>query len=296
MERVIQYMDQMRPRVEDALDDLLPHAEKSPATLHEAMRYSVLGGGKRLRPLLVLMAARACMSESEECSDALLHSACATELAHTYSLIHDDLPAMDDDNMRRGRLTCHKAYNEATAILAGDALLTMSFEVLASNMTTERAATAIVQFARALGNAGMVGGQMLDLEGNADSGTMEQLRAIHRWKTGSLIAVCCALGGLFAKANDEKLSALKEYGQALGLLFQITDDILDVESTAETLGKTVGKDQVQNKLTYPALVGLDESKKLAQDAAVRAKTALKPFGKEALMLRLLADLLIDRKA
>lgn len=293
MERIVQYMEKMRPPIEQTLAGLLPHPEKSPAVLHEAMRYSVLGSGKRLRPVLFLLCAQTCgLPEPEPGS---LAAACSLELAHTYSLIHDDLPAMDNDDLRRGRLTCHKAYGEAIAILAGDALLTLSFEVLAAHTPPARAGAACLLFAQALGHTGMVGGQVLDMESNATDGTMEQLQAIHRWKTGCLLSVSCQLGGLYAGADAEQMRALKQYGETLGLLFQITDDILDVESTSAELGKTAGKDKAQNKLTYPALVGVDAARQLARDAAVNAKAALKPFGKEASLARLLADFLVERR-
>jgi len=291
MDRLIAYIGTHVPLVNEAMDKLLPRAEMPPQVLHEAMRYSALAEAKRMRPLLCIMSAGVCGGALEQA----LPAACALEMVHTYSLIHDDLPAMDNDEMRRGRLTCHRAFNEAIAILAGDALLTLAFETLAEAYPGERAAPAILLLAQAAGPAGMVGGQVLDLEGEEQAPSLKQVEAIHRWKTGALITASCELGALIAGGDGAGRTALRQYGKALGLLYQITDDMLDVESTTEALGKTAGKDVAQRKMTYPAVIGMEKARELARDTAAEAKNALKGFGKEALMLRLLADYVAERK-
>ncbi len=291
MHRLHAYIDENLPRVNAALGKHLPAEEIEPRELHEAMRYSVLGGGKRLRPLLLLMSAGATGATVQEA----LPAACAIECVHAYSLIHDDLPAMDNDEIRRGRLTTHKAYDEATAILAGDALLTLAFELLTRHYDPARSGPAVLTLARAAGPAGMVGGQMLDLRSEGLEPEEQRVERIDRWKTGALLAGACCLGGIVAYAAQEDLKALSAYGYDIGTAYQILDDLLDIESTEEELGKKTGKDATRQKMTYPALLGTEPARELARDKAAQAKTHLKPFGKDALLLRLFADYVIERK-
>lgn len=291
MNRLYAYMDRMRPVVEKTLAGLIPRAEVEPVTLHEAMRYSVLGGGKRFRPLLCLMSAEACGGEAE----AALPAACALEMIHGYSLVHDDLPAMDNDAMRRGKLTCHKAFGEAMAILAGDALLTLAFDVLARRYPPEAAAPLCAVLARAAGNRGMVAGQVMDLESEGEALDAARIEAIDRCKTGALITAACRMGGIVAGADEEVLKALDRYGREVGLAFQIADDLLDVEGEAASVGKATAKDAAMGKLTYPAALGAEAARELARDKVGEAKAAIKGFDKEALLLRLLADYVLDRE-
>jgi geranylgeranyl diphosphate synthase type II len=290
MNRLIAYMEQKLPLVNQGLEKILPRATIEPGTLHEAMRYSVLGGGKRIRPLMCLMSAEACGGNMV----GLLPAACALELVHTYSLVHDDLPAMDNDDMRRGRLTCHKAFNDAVAVLVGDALLTLAFEVIAESCEPVVAAKACLCLARGAGHAGMVGGQALDIESEGTEPELDKINLIDRWKTGSLMAAACRIGGIIAGADDKKLEALGVYGSAFGIMYQVTDDLMDIEKTSEELGKTAGKDQKQKKLTYPAAIGVEASRELARKKASEASAALKGLGKEAVMLRLLVDYTLER--
>ncbi len=291
MDRLIAFMKDHVPLVNKALDKHLPRPELKPRVLHEAMRYSALSEAKRMRPLLCLMSAHACGGTA----NAALPAACAVELIHTYSLIHDDLPSMDDDDMRRGRLTCHKAFDEATAILAGDALLTRAFEVLAAAYPPEQASAAVLSLAKAAGSTGLVGGQVLDMEGEKAKPTRKRVEAIHRRKTGALITAACDLGAVAAGGTDAQREALCAYGKALGFMYQIIDDLLDVESTSETLGKTAGKDAAQHKATIPAVMAVEDARALSKEKAAEAKNAVKDLGKEALMLRLLADYLVERE-
>ena len=259
------FLSDARGAIDSELDRLLPAALLAPQRLHEAMRYSVLGGGKRLRPALVLLAGKSFGAAIPD----LLAGAAAVEMVHTYSLIHDDLPALDDDELRRGRPTVHRRFDEATAILAGDALLTLGLTVLAElpeSLPGALRARAVVLIGGAIGTAGMIGGQVADLE--AESGWPESkgeagaaLERIHRGKTGALIAASLRLGGLYAGASPAEDLILRDLGETVGLLFQIRDDILDVEGSASSLGKTPGKDAAASKLTYPALFGLDRSRK-----------------------------------
>jgi geranylgeranyl diphosphate synthase type II len=276
-----EYLRNARLRVEESLALYLPDAEVAlpeppcPLRLGAAMRYSVMAGGKRLRPVLCLMAAEACEGDL----DAALPAACALEMVHTYSLIHDDLPAMDDDDLRRGRPTCHKAFDEATAILAGDGLLTLAFEVIARHVRPAEAALGCVRtLAEAAGPEGMVGGQMADLqaEGRTD-GTTQKLEAIHRRKTGALLLASLRMGGIVAGASEVELKALDAYGRAVGLAFQIVDDLLDVEGDEEKLGKRVGKDSGHGKWTYPAFLGIEGSRRRAEQLADEAAAALAPL-------------------
>ena len=250
-----------RDRVDAALDRLLPAAHEWPARLHEAMRYAVFGGGKRVRPILARAACRAAGGDPE----AVLEAACALEMIHTYSLIHDDLPALDDDTLRRGRPTVHVAYDEALAILAGDALLTEAFAVLgrlpAGEALAGRRAEACRMVAEAVGSRGMVGGQVEDIDATGAAPDGARLERIHRTKTGALIGAAVELGALLAGADGARRQAFAGFGRRLGLLFQIADDILDVTGTAASLGKTPGKDAAAGKLTYPAVWGLDAARK-----------------------------------
>jgi farnesyl diphosphate synthase len=268
----------LRAQVERALRELLPETPGPASTVRAAMRHAVLGGGKRLRPLLTLAVCRASGGRVEE---ALLPAA-AVELVHAYSLVHDDLPAMDDDALRRGRPTVHVAYGEAAAILAGDALLTLAFEVLGSAPEGEavagRRACAVVAVARAAGVGGMVGGQQEDLD--AEHAPVDALRLewIHAHKTGALLGAAAEVGGIHAGLSGSRLAALRRYGVALGLAFQITDDVLDATATREALGKTPGKDARSGKATYPALFGLTRSRRLAEERMEAAMTELRASG------------------
>jgi geranylgeranyl diphosphate synthase type II len=297
-----EYLDQARHRVDDALDRCLPEVDAgcgtaTPARLAAAMRYSVLGGGKRLRPVLCLMATEACGGDS----GAAMGAACALELVHTYSLIHDDLPAMDNDDLRRGRATCHKAFDEATAILAGDALLTLAFELIALEVEPVSAALRCVRIlAGGAGPAGMVGGQMADLQAEQQAlderidGTLGALEAIHRRKTGALLRAPLQMGAVIAHAPQAHQEALDHYGRAVGLAFQIVDDLLDVQGDETKLGKRVGKDSGLGKWTYPRFLGIDGSRRRAQQLADEAVAALAPLGSRGHRLRELALALLER--
>ncbi len=287
---------QLRQQAVDArLEQLLPPTNQRPESLHRAMRHSVFAGGKRIRPTLCLEAAAAVRPEEAE---QALDVGCALEMIHTYSLIHDDLPALDNDDFRRGQPTCHKAFGEATAILAGDALLTLAFEVLARCGPTlaERRAAILADVAQAAGTLdGMIGGQVVDLESErrpVDAATVEY---IHRSKTGALIRAAVCSGALAAGALEDQLAALSEYGAQLGLAFQIVDDILDVESSSQKLGKTAGKDAAQHKATYPAIHGLACSRELAAARIQKAVAALEPLGPQGRWLREIALYIGERK-
>ncbi len=287
------YLTARAAEVDAALDAFLPKAKERPPTIHAAMRYSVFAGGKRLRPVLCLAAAEAC---GGEISNALA-PACAVELMHTYSLVHDDLPAMDDDDLRRGRPTCHKVYGEGMAVLCGDALLTESFIVLAKTPATKRygAREYISELAEAGGSRKLIGGQVMDLEGEGKKLTRRDLVRIHEAKTAALLTTSLRLGGMTASATPAKLEALTKFGYALGLAFQVIDDILDVTQSTEVLGKTAGKDEAVEKSTYPAILGLDASRKEAGRLTKAAMDALTPFGKKGVRLRELAAHLLQRE-
>jgi len=295
--RLSEHLRRLRDRVDEALPRYLPGGEPGadpncPLRLTAAMRYSLMAGGKRLRPVLCLLAAEACGGDP----GSALPAACALELVHTYSLIHDDLPAMDDDDLRRGRPTCHKAFDEATAVLAGDGLLTLAFEVLARHVRPAEAAIGCVRaLAEAAGPEGMVGGQMADLlaEGR-DDGTPEALEAIHRRKTGALLRASLRMGGTAAGASGAILEALDVYGGAVGLAFQIVDDLLDVHGDEAKLGKRVGKDSGLGKWTYPGLLGVQGSRRRAEQLADEAVAALEPLGARGDRLRALARDLLER--
>lgn len=266
-----------------------------PPRLREAMSYSLLAGGKRLRPVLVLMACEACGGDSE----AALPAACAIEMIHTYSLIHDDLPAMDDDDYRRGRLTNHKVFGEAMAILAGDALLTLAFEVVARDVRPAVVAAACcADLAFAAGACGMVGGQVADLEAESQSDrgseSLAHLQSIHRRKTGRLIRSALTMGGRIAQADVATLGTLDHYGTCIGLAFQIADDVLDVTGSQDKLGKGVGKDAGHGKLTYPGLIGLERSRQMARDLIDEACLAIAPWGERGRRLEALAHFVLER--
>lgn len=248
------WLAQQRERVDAALERLLPPESADPATLNKAMRYSVFAGGKRLRPILAVAAAQACGLDDA----AALDAGCAIEMIHTYSLIHDDLPAMDDDDLRRGKPTSHKVFGEGMAILAGDALLTLAFETLAAHPT--RGAQLVTAVAQASGGEGMVGGQVADLENEGGQATEPLVESIHRRKTAALIRAAVLVGAIAAGAGDQQLACLTAYGDHCGLAFQVADDLLDITADAATLGKTPGKDAAQGKLTYPAAIGVEASR------------------------------------
>ncbi len=279
--------------VDSELKRQLPKANTRPTTIHQAMRYSIFAGGKRLRPILCIAAAEACGGEIE---NALL-PACAVEIMHTYSLVHDDLPSMDDDDLRRGRPTSHKVYGEGIAVLCGDALLTESFAIIAKTPATKRYSVAdyVTEFAVTGGSRKLIGGQVLDLEGEGKALTKKQLIQIHEAKTAALLTCSVKLGAMTANATPAKLDALTTFGYNLGLAFQVIDDILDVTQTTEQLGKTAGKDEAVNKSTYPAILGLDASRKEAARLTKKSLDALKPFGKKAARLEQIARYLLDRE-
>ena len=279
--------------VDRALNRFLPKESVKPVTIHKAMRYSIFAGGKRLRPVLVLAAAEACGGKL----DAALPAACAVECIHTYSLIHDDLPCMDDDDLRRGRPTNHKVFGDGIAVLAGDALLTIAFEILAKAATTKRYNTAafITELAHASGSRWLVGGQVADLEGEGKKLSGSELQYIHRCKTAALLTSSIRLGAMNANASDAQLKALTTFGQSVGLAFQVIDDILDVTQSSEKLGKTAGKDIDSQKATYPAVFGLEKSRKEAHRLTTLAHRSLGVFGTKADDLRALADYLLARE-
>jgi geranylgeranyl diphosphate synthase, type II len=287
------YLTERSALVDRALDGLLPKASVKPATIHKAMRYSLFAGGKRLRPVLCLAAAEACGGALE----SALPSACAVECIHTYSLIHDDLPCMDDDDLRRGRPTSHKVFGEGIAVLAGDALLTVAFEILTAAKATARYSLAahVQELVHAAGSRELIAGQVADLEGEGQKLTLRELRFIHEAKTAALLTASIRLGGMSANATPSKLEALTAFGMNLGLAFQVIDDILDVTQTSEKLGKSAGKDVAAQKATYPALLGLEKARKEAQRLTTASLDALKPFGKKSDTLRALSAFLLQRE-
>jgi len=280
--------------VEAALERLLPPEETRPASIHRAMRYSVFAGGKRIRPIFCLEAARIFRKET----GAALHVACALEFIHTYSLIHDDLPALDNDDLRRGKPTCHKQFGEATAILAGDGLLTLAFETLAvAPIEPARRIAILREVAVAAGTRdGMVGGQVADLEAERQQVQAETLEYIHRSKTAALIRASVVAGALSGGADETDVERLRRFGENIGWAFQVVDDILDVEESSAALGKTAGKDQTQQKATYPALYGLEKSHRFANELVTRAIAELAPYAERAVRLRELAEYLVLRRA
>lgn len=278
--------------VEKALDELTPLAATLPPVIHQAMRYSLLGGGKRLRPALALAAGELVGGTWGEVREV----ACAVEMIHTYSLIHDDLPALDNDELRRGNPSCHVVYGEALAILAGDALLTLAFETAACAKRREVVPRLIRVLASQAGTRGMIGGQVLDLvERKEGACTLAEVRTIHERKTGALISAALECGALAAGAGEEDCLSLAHFGRQVGLAFQVADDVLDRTATAEALGKTPGKDVAAGKATYPAVVGLEESRRIAAELVVAARTALASrFGERAALLAELAGFAVQR--
>ncbi len=275
------------------LDRLIPSPETQPMTIHRAMRHSVFAGGKRLRPILCVAAAEACGGSA----DAAVPAACAVECLHTYSLIHDDLPSMDNDDFRRGVPTCHKVYGDGIAVLAGDALQALAFELVAQTPAGSCHSTAALvrELAVTAGSLHLVGGQVADLEGEGKKLPIEALRFIHENKTAALLTTSLKLGGMSADARPEQMQALHDFGMATGLAFQIIDDILDVTQTSEKLGKSAGKDLISEKSTYPALIGLEASRQEARRLTQRAHDVLQVFGTKGQRLRELADYLLDRE-
>jgi geranylgeranyl diphosphate synthase type II len=278
-----------------ALERLLPAATQHPASIHQAMRHSVFAGGKRLRPILCMEAGRMVAGSLPAGIEDL---GAALEMLHTYSLIHDDLPALDNDDLRRGRPTCHKVFGEAIAILAGDALQTQAYETLARLRCPAEARVRMVgEIARGTGTVdGMIGGQVVDLEAEHSKPDLKMLEYIHRSKTAALITASVVSGGLFAGADDGAVASLRAFGQSIGLAFQIVDDVLDVTQTSEQLGKTAGKDTVAEKATYPALFGIDASLKKADALVEAALSSLSSFGSRADNLKSLARFLVERKS
>lgn len=293
-----QWLEQHIERVAHFLEQNMPMAETTPAVLHEAMRYAVLGGGKRVRAALVYAAGEAAVQNAELSSaqiKALDHAAAAVELIHAYSLVHDDLPCMDDDELRRGRPTVHVAYDEAIAMLVGDALQPLAFEFLATMpIAPALVIQAVAALAKASGSLGMVGGQAIDCASVDKHLSLEELRQMHRMKTGAMLEVSVLLGGIVAGASSPVRQRLTEYAQAVGLAFQVVDDILDVTADTATLGKTAGKDAADNKPTYVSVMGLEASRQLLAELKDQAHKAILPLGNGAQSLQLLANFIVDR--
>ena len=289
------YLKSQKKRMNYALESLLKTADK-PDRILEAMAYSLMAGGKRIRPVLCLAAAEAVGGNPEEAVPA----ACALEMVHTYSLIHDDLPAMDDDALRRGQPTCHVAFDEATAILAGDALLTLAFQTLSaiglSNAGRAEKWMQVIQLiSYAAGYCGMIQGQMLDISSEGKASTLDELKSMHRLKTGALIEASLISGAVLGGLNSDRISLLESYAQNIGLAFQVADDILNVEGDPEIMGKAVGTDKLRNKNTYPSLLGLNKSKDFARELVENALQALETFDEKAAPLRAIAKYIIERK-
>jgi geranylgeranyl diphosphate synthase type II len=286
-------LEEGRMATDAALERLLPPGSQAPTSIHQAMRHSVFAGGKRLRPIL-------CMESAQMVSECLPEGVeelgAALEMLHTYSLIHDDLPALDNDDLRRGRPTCHKVFGEATAILAGDALQTYVYEVLAKLQCSAEARVGIIsEIAHATGTiGGMIGGQVMDLEAEHQHPDAATLELIHRSKTGALLTASVVTGGMYAEASPAQVQRLRDFGKNIGLAFQIVDDVLDVTQTSEQLGKTAGKDTATEKATYPALFGVDASLKKADELIARADAALDSFGERAETMRAIAHFLVKR--
>ncbi|MEY2905943.1 MAG: hypothetical protein RLZZ408_414 [Verrucomicrobiota bacterium] len=288
------YLERRRKLVEQALVRAVPAASVRPATIHKAMRYSLLAGGKRLRPILALAAAEACGAKDPTC---VLPAACAVEFIHTYSLIHDDLPCMDDDDLRRGRPTSHKVFGEGVAVLAGDALLTRAFGLIAGIQPAKRYPLSLLlgEMADAAGSLQLIAGQVADLEAEGKRLTIREVRFIHERKTAAMIVLPLRLGAMVANATPAQLKALTEFGQALGLAFQIQDDILDVTATSEQLGKSAGKDLKSSKATYPAVIGLEAARKEAKIQTQKALRSLEVLGSRGARLREIGESLLKRQ-
>lgn len=287
------YLVARQKQIDRALDRFLPKANTRPATIHRAMRYSLFAGGKRLRPILTLAAAEACGGKVENA----LPLACAMECIHTYSLVHDDLPSMDNDDFRRGRPTCHKVFGEGIAVLAGDALLTVAFEIVSRAKSTARydMASLLREVAVAAGSQKLIAGQVADLEAEGKKADRAQLRYIHENKTSAILTTSVRLGAMSANANPKQLAAITKFGRALGLAFQVIDDILDVTQTSEKLGKSAGKDVAAHKATYPAIIGLEKSRVEARRLTRQAHGALSIFIKKSEQLHALANYLLERE-
>jgi geranylgeranyl diphosphate synthase type II len=282
-------------RIDEALNRLTPLESAHPQTIHRAMRYSLFAGGKRIRPILCISAAAAVSDDAPGAVEA----GCALEMIHTYSLIHDDLPALDNDDFRRGKPTCHKVFGEAMAILAGDALFTLAMQTLGriEGLDSARKVALFNELSFASGTVdGMIGGQVTDIESERMEPSARLLDLIHRAKTGALLRASVRMGGICAGAEMAGMEALSGYGKHAGLAFQIVDDILDVEASSEALGKTAGKDEAQGKITFPAVYGLDKSRLMAQEECARAHEALQAFGERAQRLHEIADLIVQRKS
>jgi geranylgeranyl diphosphate synthase type II len=295
-ESLTQYFSRRSEEVNNWLDSFLPKEATPPSSLHQAMRYSIFAGGKRLRPALVLASGEALGAATND----LMPAACAIEMIHTYSLIHDDLPAMDNDDLRRGRPTCHKAFGEAIAILAGDALLTQAFRILAAD-APQRDASKQIRVIREIASAAgtvdaLIGGQVVDMESEGKEIDATTLEYIHRSKTGAMIRASVIVGGIIAEASDEQMQKLDAYSQRIGLAFQIADDILDVTQTSEQLGKTAGKDLAAAKATYPAVHGLEASEKKARDLVAEAVEIVSTIGGDTQILEAIAQFIIERKS
>ncbi|HRH43487.1 MAG TPA: polyprenyl synthetase family protein [Pyrinomonadaceae bacterium] len=288
------FFTECRELTDKTLNELIPSSETEPKELHEAIRWSVFAGGKRFRPALVLAVGRIFGADDAQ----LLCTAAAVEMIHTYSLIHDDLPAMDDDDLRRGRETCHIKFDEATAILAGDCLQALAFQAIAEdeNLAHDIRVKLIAEIARAEGTPfGMVAGQYFDLQAEGKSISIEQLERIHQSKTGAMITVSAQAGAIIANSSENEFQAITNYSAKLGLLFQITDDLLDITQSTEVLGKTAGKDLVAEKATYPSLYGLEKAQELAQKVHAEACQELDKIEKDTEVLRLLVDFILHRK-
>jgi geranylgeranyl pyrophosphate synthase len=292
MHELKSFFAEVGEKVDNTLDKLIPTAETEPRRLYEAVRWSVFGGGKRFRPALVFAVGRTFGALDE----TLLQTAAAVEMIHTYSLIHDDLPAMDDDNLRRGRATCHVKFDEATAILAGDFLQSLAFRTISedASMSSEVRLKVLVQIA--VGSAKMVAGQQLDLDAEGREIDASQIEKIHQNKTGALIAASACAGAIICGADDKEIEAIKDYSLKLGLLFQITDDIIDITQSTHVLGKTAAKDVVANKATYVSVYGLERSRKLAEKARNEAVAAIDVLDHPAKLLRDIADLILERNS
>jgi geranylgeranyl diphosphate synthase type II len=287
------YLTTRQKKIDRALDRFLPKEETKPATIHKAMRYSVFAGGKRLRPILCLAAAEACGGRI----DHALPFACAMECIHTYSLVHDDLPSMDNDDFRRGRPTCHKVFGDGIAVLAGDALLTIAFEIVSRAEPTPRYNMSMLlrEVAVAAGSQKLIAGQVADLEAEGKKAGRAELRYIHENKTAAILTTSVRLGSMSANANAKQLEAITDFGRSLGLAFQVIDDILDVTQTSEKLGKSAGKDVAAKKATYPAVIGLEKSRAEAKRLTRKAHNALSIFRAKGDALRALANYLLERE-
>lgn len=294
-----EYLKAQQTRVDAEIDRLVPPETVEPRTIHRAMRYSLMAGGKRIRPVLCLEAAQTVGNTLGDAGDGVLAAACSLEFIHTYSLIHDDLPSLDNDDFRRGKPTCHKVFGEAMAILAGDSLLTLAFQVLAElpGVAAQAQVAMMRELARASGTVGgMIGGQVADIEGEGQAPDAELLDRIHRAKTGALLCASVRIGAIYAGASEAEIQSLTAYGEHVGLAFQIVDDILDVEESSEALGKTAGKDADQGKITFPAVYGLETSRTMAQTECAAAHAAISGFGARAQRLREIADMIVYRKS